>query len=447
MSSSVRQQHTQRGAALLLFVIFFLFGSVALTSLISKGIYGDLLAHRTLADSKVSYFTAESSLEDVAYRYMTSGYEVDMTEYLTRSGASATTTTVLDAGNSLLFIDSVANDNDAVRKVSLILRIAGGASFNFGVQSGNGGFQMTNSSKVIGNVFSNGNIIGGNPSLVEGDVIAAGPDGTVDGVHASGSIRADNILNSTIDIESFYVTSFVNNSYTNPPTQVTDVEATSSLPFPDSKVDDHKASVTAAIAAGEGRHIESTDPECSTGTFTIDTSTTTGILKVDCDMVVDKGSTVWTVTDSVWIEGNLEFKSGPTVEATPTISTTSVLIIVDDESDRVNSSQITVGQGTEFLAPSSPKSYIMLLSMNEDAELGGSNTAITMGQSSNGDVIIYAGHGEISLVNQITLKEVTGYLIDMGNNTTIEYESGLINLNFTSGPGGGFEIDGWEEVE
>ena len=171
------------------------------------------------------------------------------------------------------------------------------------------------------------------------------------------------------------------------------------------------------------------------------------MIKIDCDVFVDKNSTVWTVTDTVWIEGNLEFKSGPTIESDPAQATRTVLMIVDNESDRTNSSQITIANGTNFSAPSSPKAYIMLVSMNEDAENGGSNVAIDMGQSSNGDVIVYAGHGEISLANSITLKEVTAYLINMGNNSTIEYESGLINLNFTSGPGGGFEIGDWNEVE
>lgn len=447
-----------RGAAFLLFILFFLFASGTLTFLISKSIYGDLIAYKLLTNSKAGYFVAEASVEDVAYRYIAGGFEVDETEALTIDDATAETITAIDYDAGVFVLESMGDRADAVRKVSVELLIGAGASFNFGLQAGNGGFSMVNSSVVIGNVFSNGNIEGQGTSEIQGDVIAAGYGNTADGIHATGSVRADNIINSTIDENSYYNTDFLNNSY-NPGTVFgpgITPEATSSLPFPDDRVADHKASVTAAIADGVGTHILATDPECTSGTYTINTDTTFSVpTKIDCNVVLQKqgSGTTLTLLDTLWVEGNLTFQSGPTVEAAPAMATSSILVIVDNESDRINSSQIVVGQGTDFLAPTSPKSYIMLLSMNDDAENGGyadpddANDAITMGQSSNGDVIVYAGHGKITLTNQITLKEVTGFLISMGNNTTIEYESGLINLNFTSGPGGGFEVDAWSEIE
>lgn len=439
----------------MIFVMFFLFASLGLTFMLSKTIYQDLQSYRMLANSKQSYFAAESGVEDVVYRYLTSGLAVDLTEGLTLADASVITTSVLDTGNAQLLIDGVGTENTAVRKVSATLLIGSGASFNFGVQTGNGGFLIRNGAKVIGNVFSNGNITGVGNTEIQGDVIAAGPGRTVDNITATGTIRADNIENSTIgtNMDAFYGTSFVNNSYSGTvygpgwPN-----EATSSLPFPDEKVDDHKATVTAAIAAGDAWHIQSTDPECSGGTMTINTSTTTGMMKIDCDVEVDGNTVVWTVTDTVWIEGNLNLKK-PQVLADPDQATTSVLIIVDNESDRINSSMVDIEVGTDFDSTGASNSYIMILSMNDDAENGGhadpatANNAIGMSQPSNGRVILYAGHGKIEIRNSATLKEITAYFIEMGQNTEVAYESGLVNLNFTSGPGGGFQLDAWGESE
>src|SRR3989344_3000005 len=53
-------------------------------------------------------------------------------------------------------------------------------AFNNGVQGGLGGLQMDNNSKIIGNVFSNGNITGGNGSTTNDIIIAVGTSGTPD---------------------------------------------------------------------------------------------------------------------------------------------------------------------------------------------------------------------------------------------------------------------------
>jgi hypothetical protein len=64
-----------------------------------------------------------------------------------------------------------------------------------------------------------------------------------------------------------------------------------------------------------------------------------------------------------------------------------------------------------------------------------------------GTVIIYGSRGQVHLNNTAGAKEVTGYKIFLDNNASITYESGLANANFTSGPGGGFNIPSWKEIE
>ena len=58
---------------------------------------------------------------------------------------------------------------------------------------------MSNSAEVIGNVFSNGPIVGSNSNIVRGDVVSAGPSGLVDGVRATSSVYAHTIRNSEIE--------------------------------------------------------------------------------------------------------------------------------------------------------------------------------------------------------------------------------------------------------
>ncbi|KKT91018.1 MAG: hypothetical protein UW93_C0014G0001, partial [Parcubacteria group bacterium GW2011_GWC1_45_13] len=43
-------------------------------------------------------------------------------------------------------------------------------------------------------------------------------------------------------------------------------------------------------------------------------------------------------------------------------------------------------------------------------------------------------------------KEATAYGIILNNEAIITYESGLANVNFYSGPSGGWNIESWAEV-
>ena len=88
-----------------------------------------------------------------------------------------------------------------------------------------------------------------------------------------------------------------------------------------------------------------------------------------------------------------------------------------------------------------------MLSQNKDAEQGGSEQAIDVKNSVNGDLLVYAGHGEIRLQNSINVKEVSAYRIRLKNSAEVRYETGVASLIFTAGPTGGYTLDKWREVE
>ncbi len=44
-------------------------------------------------------------------------------------------------------------------------------------------------------------------------------------------------------------------------------------------------------------------------------------------------------------------------------------------------------------------------------------------------------------------REVTGYKIQINNSAVIEYDAGLENANFASGPGGSWKLRRWREIE
>ena len=89
----------------------------------------------------------------------------------------------------------------------------------------------------------------------------------------------------------------------------------------------------------------------------------------------------------------------------------------------------------------------MLLSQNKSAETGGSEKAIKVANSAQGELLLYAGHGEVELQNTINLREVTAYKILIKNSAQISYTTGLANTLFDTGPGGSYDILDWREIE
>jgi hypothetical protein len=88
----------------------------------------------------------------------------------------------------------------------------------------------------------------------------------------------------------------------------------------------------------------------------------------------------------------------------------------------------------------------MVVSRNNSAEGGGGTDAIEV-QNTSSAPIYYAPHGSVEIHNSAALKEVTAYKLEIRNSATVTYDSGLANVNFSSGPAGGYEIIHWKEVE
>lgn len=427
-----------RGAALLIFVVFFLVASTILVLGIGNGVYQGLAEYRVLENSVRSIYAAEAGIEDAVYRHRDSK-AYSPSETFTLDGATITTTRTLVIDTYQIVVEAVTNG--AVRRDRVDLVVGDGVSFNFGLQSGNGGITLSNNSSVLGNVYSNGEIRGQGNATIFGEVVSAGPGGQIETVHATGSAWAHIIEDSVIDGDAYYTTkigSIVSGvSYPGSPDQ-----AVMPLPILDSQIDEWKASVR-----DTGTVIASTSPQCAGGTYVIDTNTTLNNVKIECNVEMKKqgASTIITIGGLVWISGNLSFSQGPSIVASSSLGAKSVAIIVDNESNRITSSKITINQSTNF-SSGSGSSYVMLLSMNNSAELGGPESAITLAQSANGKVLVYASHGLVTLGNSITLKEVTGFQIDVNNGAQVVYESGLASLLFTSGPGGGYSISRWGEI-
>lgn len=92
--------------------------------------------------------------------------------------------------------------------------------------------------------------------------------------------------------------------------------------------------------------------------------------------------------------------------------------------------------------------YLLFISTNKF--LDEDNPAIDLLDNVNKDSpasIIFSRQGLIKVQNNAKFKEISGYALTLKNNTKIVYEKGLADSNFSVGPGAGWQIKSWREVQ
>jgi len=419
--------------ALAITIMFTVFSIAVVTSLITP-IVKEVGGVRDLGRSKQSYFLAEASLEDVLYRIQ-SGKQYSPTETLTIDGNTATTSVVTVLGKRV--ISSSGNVSRGIRKAQVVLSLGSGSAFFYGIQTGQGGFILENNSSVTGSIYSDGSVVGSGTAngsaTVYGDVVSAGSSGEVNTLHATGTVYAHTIIDSKIDKDAYYRvltnTTVGGVAYPGSPDQ-----DPASLPIDDATVNDYE------LAAESGGVISSPCP------YVISTNVTLGPKKINCDVVVEGTPTV-TLTGNLWIVGNLTTQNSSVFKVNSSLGPQSIAIIADNPANRTTSSKISLQNTTTFFGSGATTSYVLLVSQNNSAELGGNETAIEIKNSATGKLLAYAAHGEIGLENSASLKELTAHTVRLKNSSNVIYETGLQSLLFSAGPSGGYQINSWNEVE
>lgn len=424
-------RYTQQGQAVIIAVVLFLAGSLVVVAGVSSPVLRDIRTVNDFVASRQSFALAEGSVEEVAYRLM-NGLQTSETESLTEGSTTASTSVMTVSGGRVVLSDG--DERSAIRKSRVRLNEGSGAAFNYGVQADAGGFEIRNSASITGNAYANGPVVGANNNIIRGDVISAGPDGLVEDVHATGTVWSNTIRDSEIDGDAYYQT-IKNTTVGGTEFPESEDQATTSLPISDEEIESWKEEAAAGgtLTCSDGDEHE------------IEEDVTIGPGKFPCDVDVS-GDPVVTLAGPVWIEGDLEVTNSATFRVDSSLSGKTVQVIADVPSDRFNRGLIEL-QNTTTYEGAGEDSYILFISMNNAEEQGEDDEAITVQNSAEGDLLVYAPHGRVELQNRVSLRSVAAYTIELKNNTEVIYDTGVANLLFDSGPGGGFTIESWGEVK
>lgn len=434
--TTVLHRTPNRGSILLLTLVFvgiFVTMSTAFISYLTSYIRSE----RVAIASAQALVLAEGALDKAVYSInQDTSYSGEMATALGEGEFTITISSITALTKRITATAYVPNSENPVATKIIEANISIDddiISFNYGIQAGDGGFTLANSSSIRGNVFSSGSVIGSGGNYVYGDVISSGPNGLVYGIHATSSVYAHAIgmagTPTTVDKNAYYVTktntTVSGTSFPNSPDQ-TSVD----LPISDEQIAEWEAIAEAhdTISTCDGN-----------GNYTVTSSITLGPVKIACNLIVKSNSGVLTVAGPIWVTGNITTQTGPTIRIDPALGSENVAIIADNPSNRAGSGLISVGQSTVFEGSGAAGSFVFLISQNNSAETGGSNVAVSISQGASA-LVAYAAHGLVNLSQTVSVKEATGYRIALSNSASVTYDTGLPSTVFESGPGGSWEI-------
>ena len=429
-----------RGYIVIIHTLLFLAVSLVLIFGIAVPMIARHASAAAFGRSVQAFMLSDSAAEEAMYR-LTNGLTLGASQSISLGGENAVIQVENYANGKIITI--TAPENDFRRDIKINLETGTGASFHYGIQAGAGGFTLENSSSVTGNVFSGGPITGSN-NYIYGDAVSSGPTGIIDGIRVTGSAHAHTIQNSTVGNDAYYTTkigTLVGGvSYPNSPDP--DDE---SLPIPDEQIAIWEAEAT---AGGTLTVADCSLYDAPTNTCTITTDKTWGTKKIPFNLEIrgsGQSGTTLTVDGHLWVTGAITTSQNAKIRMHPSLGNSNVVIIADDPSNPAGGGTISIGNNTTFASSGSAGSYVFMISQNNSAESGGSVNAISMGQGASA-LVAYASHGQITLGQSVSVKEATAYRIILQNSANVTYDTGLPNVLFTAGPGGGYTLVDWTEI-
>ncbi len=434
---------------MILTVLFFLIVGFTILSGASFMALKDINSMQNLSSGRVSYYVAESGIEDAVYRIKNNLTFANNTINLDGKTGSVTITTDYATGRGVIL--SLASTSNYFKRAQTDITLATNVAFYYGIQAGNGGFTLANSSSITGNVYSDGSVVGSG-NYVYGNVVSAGATGLVYGIHSTSSVYAHTIGGSaatTIDRNAYYQTTTGTVTVSGTRYASSTDQATTSLPIPDWLITQWEN-----LAASGTVY---TTTWCNTvGTYSsknnacqltaANVSVGTGTIPFDLEV---KGSgnngTTLTVSGPLWIKGTATVDVNAVIRMASSLGNKNVAIIADNPSNSTSSGEIIVANGSTFYGSGTTGSYVFMISQNNDAQNGGSNAAISMGQGSSA-LVAYASHGLVTLNQTTQVASITGYQIALSQSANVVYDTGLSSVLFASGSGGNFSIVDWGEI-
>lgn len=382
--------------------------AVSMASLIFTRQY----ASTNAINSTKSYYVAESGIEDALLRLSNNHQMASVSYALTVGTATAQVVIPAIIGGSRA-ITSQGTTGAATRNVQAVYSIdSSNISFHYAAQVGAGGLSMANGSQVEGNVFSNGNITGS--GTIKNNVIVAGTN-QLNGPRVNGNVLARSCASSTVDGNLTYVVGGTNTCTVagTTQTQSTPIDV-QPMPITQAQIDNWMAEATAGGTVGN---------------TTISGTQSLGPQKINGNLTLSNNA-ILNITGTIYVTGTINPGNGSLIQLDSSYGSLSGVILADGE--------INMGNNTNAQGSGQAGSYLLVVSTSSSGD------AITLNNNITG-AMFHASTGTVNIENNVQIKGVSGYRIDLHNNVIVKYESGFEDAFFSDGPGGAWKVTSWRE--
>lgn len=163
---------------------------------------------------------------------------------------------------------------------------------------------------------------------------------------------------------------------------------------------------------------------------------TRGPQKIEGNLSVNSGGTL-TVAGTLWVTGDLTLNGGGTIRLSPVYGETTGVIVVDG--------RVTATGGGAF--EDNGLNYILIISTSECPDAPGCNGNAAIEASGGSQAVIYnAQNGTMRISGGADLKQATAETLIMTGGSEVHYETGMADMNFSSGPSGSWSVESWDEI-
>ncbi|OGD68451.1 hypothetical protein A2996_01525 [Candidatus Campbellbacteria bacterium RIFCSPLOWO2_01_FULL_34_15] len=180
------------------------------------------------------------------------------------------------------------------------------------------------------------------------------------------------------------------------------------------------------------------------GDLTADDGDTIGPGVIGGDLIIESNTTV-SLGGTLYVLGNIIINGDANIELGAGYGANGSGLILSD-------GWIDLYNNVDLNYPRSGSGHLMLMSLARCDKYYGFTTcnsdvsAINVSNNVHADILV-APYGIIEMTNNVSITALVGDQLNLKNNIILNYEQGLTNMNFSSGPSGSWGIESWREIE
>ena len=278
-----------------------------------------------------------------------------------------------------------------------------------------------NGAKIIGNVFSNGSVTGNGPATIVNSLIVAGGSNSVSNITVDEHVNAYSCINATVKGNLDYHALGTNTcTVAGGSATTTEIIEQKDFGITPEMIDAWKED------AAKGEEI--------IGDYTVNYDQTLGPAVITGNLHIDNNRKL-TLRGTVLVTGNFTSNPNAVIKLDSNYGELSGVILAEG-TVHVKNNLILEGSGEQG-------SFLLFASLSDSMD---SNDPAIEVRNNADNAILFSPNGLMTIGNNADVVEILARRLVIWS-AVVEYDFGLADTRFSSGPGAGWKVASWREIE